>query len=94
VFPVCYENDFEFEIRFSFSFSVLSIAGLSLLAGSWPSPFSCCKIKVSILSTFYLQLFHIKVYFEAFLWLQFGFVIFCCKNIGKKAARKLLMKLT
>jgi len=26
--------------------------------------------------------------------LQFGFVIFWCKNIGKKSARKMLMKLT
>ncbi len=30
----------------------------------------------------------------AFLWLQFGFVIFWHKNIGAKAACKILMKLT
>jgi len=35
-----------------------------------------------------------KVFFAAFLYLQFGFVIFWQKNIGSKAARKMLMKLT
>ncbi len=32
--------------------------------------------------------------FEAFLYLWFGFVVFWRKNIGEKAARKMLMKLT
>ncbi len=35
-----------------------------------------------------------KVFFAAFLELQFGFVIFWHKNIGAKAAYKMLMKLT
>ncbi len=35
-----------------------------------------------------------KVLHAAFLLLHFGFEIFCRKNIGKKVARKLLMKLT
>jgi len=34
-------------------------------------------------STFYEQLFSTKVFFEAFLYLQFGFVIFWQKNIVK-----------
>jgi hypothetical protein len=43
---------------------------------------------------FYEQLFNTKVFFAVFLYLQFGFVIFCQKNISAKAARKLLVKLT
>jgi len=35
-----------------------------------------------------------KVFCEAFLYLQFGFVIYWQKNIGAKAAHKMLMKLT
>jgi len=35
-----------------------------------------------------------KVFFAAFLYLQFDFVIFCWKNMGTKAARKMLAKLT
>jgi len=34
------------------------------------------------------------VFFKTFLWLQFGFVIFCRKNIGAKAACKMFVKLT
>jgi len=30
---------------------------------------------------------------KAFIQLQFDFVVFSCKNIGEKAARKMLMKL-
>jgi len=48
---------------------------------------------VSISSTFYDSLFSTKVLFALFLLLQFDFVIFCQKNIGKKAARKVFMKL-
>ncbi len=33
-------------------------------------------------------------FLEPFLLLQFGFVIFWCKNIGNKAARRMLTKLT
>ncbi len=34
------------------------------------------------------------MFLEAFLNLQFGFVIFCQKNIGLQAVRKMLLKLT
>jgi len=34
------------------------------------------------------------VFFKAFMCLQFGFVIFCQKEIGAKAAHKILVKLT
>jgi len=34
---------------------------------------------------------HTKVLFEAFLYLQFGFVTSSHKNIGAKAARKMLI---
>jgi len=47
---------------------------------------------VSISSTFYARLFCKKVFCTVFQ-LQFGFVIFWHKNIGAKAARKMLMKL-
>jgi len=50
--------------------------------------------QVSISSTFYSSLFCMKVLCAAFLLLQFGFVIFWQKNSGKKAACKMLMKLT
>ncbi len=45
---------------------------------------------VSISQIFYEQLFHIEV----FMCLQFGFVIFCLKDFGAKAAHKMLVKLT
>ncbi len=35
-----------------------------------------------------------KLFFEAFMCLQFVFLIFCWKKIGIKAARKMLVKLT
>jgi len=50
--------------------------------------------QVSILPKFYVRLFCTKVFCAAFLLLQFGFVIFWCKNIGAKAVTKMLMKLT
>jgi len=37
--------------------------------------------------------FSTKVFCSAFLYLQFGFVIFWHKNIGAKTARKVLVKL-
>jgi len=44
--------------------------------------------QVSILPTFCEQIFLPKVFFKAFLYLQFGFVIFGQKNIGAKPAHK------
>jgi len=42
-------------------------------------------LKFSTSSTFYQQFFSYKsVYVVAFLWLQFGFVIFWEKEIGSK----------
>jgi hypothetical protein len=35
-----------------------------------------------------------KVFFQAFMCLQFGFVIFWQKDFGAKAAHKMLVKLT
>jgi len=35
-----------------------------------------------------------KMFFATFLFIQFGFVVFWQKNIGAKAAHKMLMKLT
>jgi len=52
------------------------------------------SVQVSISATFYKQLFCTKVFCAAFLYLQFGFVIFWQKNISEKAARKTLVKLT
>jgi len=43
-------------------------------------------------STFYEQLLYTKVFFTAFIELQFGFVIFWQNNISPKAARKMLAK--
>jgi len=59
-----------------------------------PSKNTVSDIQGSISSTFYLQLFRTKVFCTAFLWLQFGFLIFWHKNIGAKAAGKMLVKLT
>jgi len=69
-------------------FQVLRLASV----GGRPCPGP--SVQVSISSTFYEQLFYTKVFFKAFLKLQFGFVIFCWKNISAKAARKILLKLT
>ena len=49
---------------------------------------------MSILPTFYKQHFCTKVFWAAFLYLHFRFVPFCRKEIGSKAACKLLLKLT
>jgi len=63
--------------------------------------FKCCpmgetfnnaSLKVSISSTFYKQLFCLNLFFVAFLYLRFDFVIFWQKNIGEKAAHKMLVK--
>jgi hypothetical protein len=35
-----------------------------------------------------------EVFLQSFICLQFGFVIFCQKNFGAKAAHKMLVKLT
>ena len=43
---------------------------------------------------FYAKLFRLKVFNAAFMCLQFGFVILWQKEIGAKAARKMLAKLT
>ncbi len=52
------------------------------------------SVQVSISPIFYEQLFRTKVFCEAFMCLQFGFVIFCRKDFGAKAAHKMLVKLT
>ena len=49
---------------------------------------------VSISPTFYEQVFCTKVFCEASLCLQFGFVLFWQKEIDTKAARNVLVKLT
>jgi len=50
--------------------------------------------KVSISPKFYEQLFWSEVFCTAFIFLQFGFVIFWQKNIGVKTTHKMLVKLT
>ena len=49
---------------------------------------------MSISPTFYEQLFCTQVSCSAFLCLQFGFVIFCQKEIGAKATGEILVKLS
>jgi hypothetical protein len=49
------------------------------------------SIEVSISSTFNEQFSCMKVFFEAILFSQFGFVIFWQDNFGAKAARKMLV---
>ena len=49
---------------------------------------------MSISPTFYEQLFRTQVSCSAFLCLQFGFVIFCQKEIGAKATGEILVKLS
>jgi len=49
---------------------------------------------VSILPTFYEQLFHTKEFVTALLNLEFVSVNFCLKEIGKKTAREMMVKLT
>jgi len=50
-------------------------------------------LQVSISPSFYKHIF-LTNFFAVFLYLQFCFVIFWQKNIGAKADRKLLLKLT
>ncbi len=50
--------------------------------------------QVSILPVLYKHLFQAKAFYEAFLYSQFGFVIFWWEGIGAKATRKMLVKLT
>jgi hypothetical protein len=67
--------------------------GLALVhTGGTPTPAQ--PRQVSISPTFYEYLFCMKVLCKAFLYLHFGFVIFCRKNIIEKCVRKMLMKLT
>jgi len=49
------------------------------------------RIQVSISTTFYEQLFHSKVFCADFMCLQFRLVFFWQKEIGAKAARKMLV---
>ncbi len=52
------------------------------------------KVMVSISPSFYDQLFHAKILFEAFLYLQFWLCNLCWKNNCAKADPKMLMKST
>ena len=47
----------------------------------------------SISPIFYEHIFHMKVLFSAFVYLQFVFLFFRQKEIGEKAASKMLVKL-
>jgi len=49
---------------------------------------------MSISPTFYKKLFVTKLFFKAFPYLKFGFVIFWQNNITTIAASKMLLKLT
>ena len=49
---------------------------------------------MSISPTVYEQLFRSKVFQAAFLYLQLRYVFFWRKEIGTKAGRKMLVKLT
>jgi hypothetical protein len=49
---------------------------------------------VLISPIFHEQIFCTKVFCAAFMYLQFGFVIFWRKDFGAKAADKMLVKLT
>ena len=57
-------------------------------------PIQCFSGQVSISPKFYEHLFCTSVFCTAFKCLQFGFVIFWQKEVGAKAARKMLVKLT
>ncbi len=55
------------------------------------------KIKLTLVSvsqTFCKQLFSTKLLCAEFLYLKFGLVTFWQRNIGEKAAHKMLTKLT
>jgi hypothetical protein len=54
---------------------------------------SFCR-QVSISPIFYEQIFYTKVFWAAFMCLQFGFVIFWRKDFGAKSDHKVLVKLT
>ena len=56
--------------------------------------FVCPTILVLISPTFYEQLFQTKVFRAAFMYLYCRFVLFWRKEIGAKAACKMLVKLT
>ena len=49
---------------------------------------------ISFNTVFYKQLLHTKVFWAAFMCLQFGFENFWQKDFGAKAAQKMLVKLT
>jgi hypothetical protein len=49
---------------------------------------------VTISPILYEQLFRTNVFGAAFMCLQFGFLIFWRKDLGAKAAHKMLVKLT
>jgi hypothetical protein len=49
---------------------------------------------VSISPIFYEQIYHTKKFCAAFMCLQFVFVMFWQKDFGRKAANKMLVKLT
>jgi len=77
--------------HFRSCFSLHSSFCLSSLASHFLLSFS---FQVSMSPTFYEQLFRKKVFFKAFLYLQFGIVFSWRKNIGSKTARKTLVKST
>jgi hypothetical protein len=52
--------------------------------GTW------CQFHQCFTNSFFVQ----KFFCAAFMWLQFGFVIFWRKDFGTKAAHKMLVKLT
>jgi hypothetical protein len=51
-------------------------------------------VQVSISPTFYAQPFQTRIKQAAFLYLKFGFKHLWRKEIGRKAARKMVVKLT
>ena len=57
-------------------------------------PLDRSSSQVSISPTFYEQLYCTKVLCTAFMSLQFQLVFFCRKEIGTKAAHKMLVKMT
>ncbi len=70
-----------------------------LWAAFTPIVFHKCQKTLMTWLNFYtfgilLAAFRMKVFFAALRCLQFGFVIFCQKSIGAKAARKILMTLS
>jgi hypothetical protein len=67
-------------------------AGWNVLQCSTDATGFICLVSIS--PTIYKQLFCTKEFFAAFICLQFGFVIFCERISAKKAACKMLVKLT